>query len=172
LYPTDPEPEYVAINRDNICAVTLQENNAVVLVDLATLEVKASFDMGFPSINQVDVLENGVIQQDSNVLVPREPDAVTWIDSQHFATANEGDLDGGSRGITIFDTTGTVVYDSGHELEWEAAKVGHYPESRSDAKGNEPEGILYAEFGTTPYLFVLSERSSIVFGTCHGVDKF
>src|SRR6201999_3656874 len=34
LYPTDPEPEYSDIAADNTAAVTLQENNAVALVDL------------------------------------------------------------------------------------------------------------------------------------------
>jgi hypothetical protein len=34
LFPDDPEPEFVAINGGNIAAVTLQENNHIVLVDL------------------------------------------------------------------------------------------------------------------------------------------
>jgi hypothetical protein len=166
LYPTDPEPEYVAINTDNICAVTLQENNAIILVDLTTLEVTAAYSAGTPLVEMVDVEENGIIQQtEGSVEVPREPDGVTWIGTEYFATANEGDLDGGSRGFSIFDTAGNVVYDSGNEMEWWVARIGHYPEGRSESKGNEPEGILYAEFDDHPYLFVLSERSSVVFGT-------
>ena len=35
-FPDDPEPEYVSINASNQAAVTLQENNHVVIVDLAT----------------------------------------------------------------------------------------------------------------------------------------
>ena len=46
LYPEDPEPEYVAINADNVCAVALQENNAIVLVDLLTGTVTESFSAG------------------------------------------------------------------------------------------------------------------------------
>ena len=38
-YPEDPEPEFVDINEDNICVITLQENNALVLVDLTTLSI-------------------------------------------------------------------------------------------------------------------------------------
>lgn len=34
LFPEDPEPEFVSINSNNIAAITLQENNAVVLIDL------------------------------------------------------------------------------------------------------------------------------------------
>lgn len=167
LYNTDPEPEYVSINNDNICVVTLQENNAIVLVDLTTLQVTASFSAGSPLIEQVDVVEDGIIDQTGSVEVPREPDAVAWIGTtgEYFGTANEGDFNGGSRGFSIFDTSGAVVYDSGNDLEWWAVRIGQYPESRSEKKGNEPEGILYAEFGETPYLFVLSERSSVIFGT-------
>lgn len=39
LFPDDPEPEYVAINDRNIAAVTLQENNHVVLIHLPTGEI-------------------------------------------------------------------------------------------------------------------------------------
>ncbi len=35
-FPEDPEPEYVSINASNQAAVTLQENNHVVIVDLVT----------------------------------------------------------------------------------------------------------------------------------------
>lgn len=47
----------------------------------------------------------------------REPDAVKWIDDNHFATANEGDMDGGSRGWTIFHKDGSVVYEAGNTFE-------------------------------------------------------
>src|SRR5262245_21201199 len=36
LFPTDPEPEFVDINELNVAAVTLQENNHIVLVDVPT----------------------------------------------------------------------------------------------------------------------------------------
>ncbi len=42
------------------------------------------------------------------------------------------------------------------------AMIGHYPEERSENKGNEPEGIEYAKYGRDHLLFVGSERSSIV----------
>ena len=35
---------------------------------------------------------------------PREPDGVAWISTGSLVTADEGDLDGGSRGFTIFST--------------------------------------------------------------------
>lgn len=45
-------------------------------------------------------------------------------------------------------------------------QYGHYPEERSENKGSEPEGILFANYGTssaTPYLFVTSERGNVIF---------
>jgi hypothetical protein len=54
--PSDPEPEYVAINEDNICVVTLQENNAIVLIDLESLGIIASFSAGFVDLTNIDVV--------------------------------------------------------------------------------------------------------------------
>ncbi|MEL6980588.1 MAG: alkaline phosphatase, partial [Pseudomonadota bacterium] len=92
----------------------------------------------------------------------REPDSVKWIDDQHFATANEGDYEGGSRGWTIFNKDGSVVYESNLSFENEVIKLGHYPEARSGNKGVEPESVTAATFGGTPMIFVGAERSSVV----------
>ena len=67
--------------------------------------------------------------------------SVAWIDDEYFVTADEGDLDGGSRSFTISKKDGTVMYSSGNELELLAARLGHYPEHRSENKGTEPEKI-------------------------------
>lgn len=162
--PSDPEPEYVDINEENICVVTFQENNGIALVDLETLEVVTSFTAGTVDLVNVDILENEVIEQNGNLeAVPREPDGVTWIGNDYLCTADEGDWNGGSRGFTIFDKTGTVVYSSGEDLERFTTMAGHYPEARAENKGNEPENVEYGEFGGDKLLFVNSERSSLVF---------
>lgn len=36
--PEDPEPEFVSINENNMAVVTLQENNALLLLDLEVRE--------------------------------------------------------------------------------------------------------------------------------------
>lgn len=165
LFPEDPEPEFVDINRFNIAAVTLQENNHVVLVSLELGVVLASFSAGTVDLEQVDVNENDLVEQTASLTaVPREPDAVTWIGDFALGTADEGDLDGGSRGFTTWTVFGQTLYEPGNELEHAVARIGHYPEDRSENKGNEPEGIEYARFpGGDRYLFVGSERSSVVF---------
>jgi hypothetical protein len=66
---------------------------------------------------------------------PREPDGATWINVAYFATADEGDWKGGTRGFTIFDTTGRIVYASGNELETLSTQVGHFPERRANRNG-------------------------------------
>ncbi len=164
LYPNDAEPEYVDINEDNVAVVTLQENNHIALIDMATATVIDDFSAGTTDLSQVDELDerpNRVVQTSNLAGVLREPDGVAWLNDQLFATADEGDLDGGSRGFTVFNRNGNVVFEAGSELEHVAARIGHYNDRRSDSKGNEPENVEAANFGGNRYLFVNSERSSL-----------
>jgi hypothetical protein len=165
--PGDPEPEFVDINHRNEAVVTLQENNHIVVVDLPTRRVKTHFPAGAVTLVGVDAEEDGVVSlTDTLADVPREPDAVAWapgpLGATNIATANEGDLFGGSRGFSIFRPNGSVLFDSGTSFEEVAVRHGHYPEARSDAKGAEPEAIAYARFGGEDYLFVGSERGNFV----------
>ena len=174
--PEDPEPEFVDINTLDQAVVTLQENNHIAIVDLASGEVVNHFSAGSVDLEQVDLTEeelgpqgNGLIQfVESRQGIRREPDAVQWIDDERFVTANEGDYtdaegeEGGSRGWTIFNLDGSVEYDAGNTFEHALAAAGHYPEGRSDAKGVEPEGIEVGTIGDTTYVFVASERGNAV----------
>jgi uncharacterized protein YjiK len=69
---------------------------------------------------------------------------------------------GGSRGFTIFNAFGQVVFDSGVELEYLALAHGHYPDGRADNKGTEPEGVAVARYGHRTFLFVGAERANFV----------
>lgn len=161
--PEDPEPEYVSINSLGQTVVTLQENNHIVILDRDG-SILNHFSAGAVDLEGIDVSEEGS-ELDFTGSLPgqlREPDSVTWIDDVHFATANEGDMDGGSRGWTIFNAGGEVIYESGPSFEHALVQIGHYPESRSANKGVEPEAIAMARFGETPYLFVGSERGSAI----------
>ena len=135
--------EFVSINSNNIAAVTLQENNAIVVVDLATASVMTSFDAGSVNLHKIDNIEDGIINQTATIdAVPREADGLTWIDTDHIVTADEGDMNGGSRGFTIYHHSGNVVYSSGNAAEQLVARIGHYLDERSENKGNEPENVL------------------------------
>ncbi len=166
IAPDDPEPEYVDINAGNIAAVSLQSNNHLVLLDLSTNSVTADFSAGRVDVDQIDATEGEIdrIEQVERLVgVVREPDGVAWINSSHFATANEGDENPASRGFSVFNISGDVVFDVGNALEHEAARLGHYPEQRSGNQGTEPESAEVGVFGDDRYLFIGSERGDMVF---------
>ncbi|PST25588.1 esterase-like activity of phytase family protein [Mesorhizobium plurifarium] len=159
----DPEPEFVAFNGKDEIALTLQENNHIVIIDGRSATVKTHFPAGTVDLAGIDTKRDGAIAfTGEQAGRKREPDAVKWLDDDRLVIANEGDYEGGSRGFTIFDTTGKVLYESGASLEHAIASIGHYPEKRSSAKGIEPEGLETAQFGEDKLFFVLSERASIV----------
>jgi hypothetical protein len=160
--PEDPEPEFVDINGEDEVVVTLQENNHIVVVGRDGSIIN-HFSAGAVDLQNVDTEEEGALSFDGSLSgVVREPDSVKWIDDTHFATANEGDMDGGSRGWTIFNQDGSVVYESGLAFEYAIVEIGHYPEERSGNKGVEPESITFDTFGSTPMIFVGSERGSVI----------
>lgn len=162
IAPEDPEPEFVDINANGEIAVTLQENNAIVLLD-RTGKVLSHFSAGTVDLTGVDLSDDGRLDfTGSKAGVRREPDAIQWIGTDRLVTANEGDWKGGSRSFTIWNRDGSVAYESGNAFEQAVAAIGHYPDKRSDAKGIEPEGLEVAHFGDTDYLFVLAERASAV----------
>lgn len=175
--PSDPETEYVTINANNVAAITLQENNHVVIVDLPSAAVVSGFSAGSVAIDGVDGTEekigpqrNGLIDLTDNLGERRrEPDSIVWIDDVHVVTANEGDyedetgVEGGSRSFTVFNAfTGEVMFDAGNTFEYEVVRAGHFPEGRAANKGVEAEGLEYAMFGETPLLFVGAERANVV----------
>ncbi|UFX09276.1 esterase-like activity of phytase family protein [Sinorhizobium meliloti] len=159
----DPEPEFVAFNGRDEIALTLQENNHIVVIDGKSATVKTHFPAGTVDLEAIDTKRDGSIAfTGEQAGRKREPDAIKWLDDDRLVVANEGDYEGGSRGFTIFDTTGKVLYESGAGFERAIASIGHYPEKRSSAKGVEPEGLEMAQFGEDKLFFVLSERASIV----------
>lgn len=163
IAPEDPEPEFVDINSLGETVVTLQENNHIVVLDRSG-EVISHFSAGAVTLENVDLTdERGALRfTETQADRKREPDAVKWIDDAHFATANEGDYEGGSRGWTIFNKDGTVVFEAGVSFEHAVIATGHYPDKRSDAKGVEPESIEFAEFDGVPHVFVAAERASVI----------
>ncbi|WP_299499980.1 esterase-like activity of phytase family protein [uncultured Roseobacter sp.] len=159
----DPEPEFVDINALGEVVVTLQENNHIAVV-ARDGTVQSHFSAGAVDLVGIDTRDErgALIFDQSQKGRLREPDGVQWIDDDHFAIANEGDMDGGARGMTIFHKDGTLVWESGASLEHAIVQIGHYPDKRSDSKGAEPEGMEFAVFDGTPYVFVMAERASIV----------
>ncbi|MEL7256481.1 MAG: choice-of-anchor I family protein [Pseudomonadota bacterium] len=99
-FAEDVEPEYIAISPDGTTAfVSLQENNSIATVDLASGAITNVFSLGvvdFSGESALDANDNGVIeiQNFDNLVGFRMADAIASfeIDGQTFlATANEGD---------------------------------------------------------------------------------
>ncbi|MGY1748047.1 hypothetical protein [Modestobacter sp. SYSU DS0511] len=164
-FPTDPEPEFVDVDGRDIAAVTLQENNAIALVDLARRRVVHSFSAGTVTRADADTADDGTVAFDDPLVAPREPDAVQWTLRGELVTADEGDLfadSAGGRGWTVFGQDGTVRWTSGGSAEQALAAEGRYPDGRSDDKGAEFEGVEVSRMRGTDYAFIGSERGDAV----------
>lgn len=169
-FPDDPEPEFVDINSSNQAAVTLQENNHVVIVNLDDGSIAAHWTAGTAS-HAADTSDDGDIKfTDQIVAARREPDAIAWTPRGRLIVANEGDYTvdlapgefAGSRDFTVFSAGGAVVFEPGVDLELAAANAGHYADGRSDAKGVEAEGAEVGVFNGRPFAFIGSERGDFV----------
>ena len=157
----DPEPEYLSVNDAGEIVLSLQENNALVVIGADGKGV-TQFSAGAVNLVGIDTKKDGMLDFTGKMdAVVREPDAVEWIDADHFVTANEGDWKGGARGFTIWNRDGSVVFEAGASLEREIAALGHYPDKRNK-KGAELESVKLADFGGRKLLFVAAERASLV----------
>lgn len=154
LHEADFEPEYITVSKDSkIAWVSLQENNALVRVDVEHAYVDTIFDLGFVDHTQkgfaLDAVKDGKIRiENANIRSLRQPDGIKAfeVNGRTFvATANEGDdmektdprfvkiacgddkdckLINGTRSISLFDgLTGELVWDSGEILEKTFAEV-------------------------------------------------
>lgn len=169
-FPTDPEPEYVAINRFDQLAVTLQENNFIVIIDLPSGAIRNAFSAG-TTTHAADLKNDKQISFVDTLLNARlEPDAIAWTLQGQLVTANEGDYNldlpkgsfSGGRNFTVFNSSGSLLFDSGASLEIAAANAGLYPDNRSNNKGTEPEGVAIAFYGNNQYGFIGAERGNFV----------
>lgn len=107
-FAKDIEPEYITISADSKTAwVTLQENNAIAKIDIASKKITNVFPLGFKNYN---LDENGIDVSDKdnakvltkwNVNGIYMPDAISLYEKDgipYLFTANEGD----SREYTAF----------------------------------------------------------------------
>ena len=96
----DLEPEYIAISADSTKAfVTLQENNALAIVDIATARVDEIVPMGFKDFGQSEIdasnKDGGIhFEKWAEVYGMYQPDTIVsyQVDGKNYlVTANEGD---------------------------------------------------------------------------------
>ena len=164
------DPKSVAINTNNVAAITLQENNAILLIDLEIGAVVSSFSAGPVDLDNIDIscdMSPRDIDQSSSLNdIPREPDGITFIRDNFFATGVEGFLkedSSGGRSLSIFDVCGDLVYNSGSEMDQIAVSVGHYDDKSSHERGIEPENVAFGAFEGADYLFITGERVGLTY---------
>ncbi|MGI9291389.1 MAG: hypothetical protein ACR2QG_08980, partial [Gammaproteobacteria bacterium] len=174
LFPDDPQPEFVAASPNSeLVAVTLQENNGIILIDLSSKEIITAFSVGKTSEQLTDLKNDSEIKLEQNYPTDiadqpyagvRFPDGLVFHpDGNYLITADEGEFNlSGGRGFSIWSLQGELVWDDAGEIEREAAALDLYPDDHSEIMGVEIDGITSARFGTTDYAFALSEPGSFV----------
>lgn len=154
--PAHLEPEYVVFSPDGSRAyVSLQENNAIAVVDVLKGTLDKVFGLGTVR-HAADLSADGHYAPNAELFALREPDALAVsADGLYVVTADEGDSDpkagktkaglpsGGGRTVSVFDAmSGQLLGDTGSQLDDKAAEAGVYPDQRSPNKGSEPEGVV------------------------------
>jgi DNA-binding beta-propeller fold protein YncE len=162
VFSEDPEPEFAAINPQNRAAISLQENNHVVVVDLPSGQIFDEFSVGSAKIENLDTESNRVIELVDDLKAVREPDDIAWLGNRWIVTANEGDFVGGTRNFTIWNRSGKIRFDAGNEIEHAAARAGHYPEASSSSRGAEVETVEAGEYDGQSFVFAGLERGNLV----------
>jgi len=154
--PEHIEPEYVTFSPDGARAyVSLQENNAIAVVDVLQGKLDKVFGLGTVR-HAADIIDDGKYVPAAELFALREPDALAVsADGRYLVSADEGDTDpkiaktkaglpsGGGRTVSVFDAmSGKLLGDTGSQLDDMAAQAGVYPDARSPNKGSEPEGVV------------------------------
>ena len=170
------EPEYIAISPDAKKAyVTLQEDDAVAVVDLIGEQVIGYYGLGATQ-HKTDARYDGWVKFDQSMTGLREPDGITTVgNGRYFVTADEGDTDldtstptegqptSGGRSVSVFDAaTGILLSDTGNQLDEIAFANKVYPERRSSKKGSEPEMLVALDLDGIAYVAVGMERAGSV----------
>jgi hypothetical protein len=169
--PATLEPESVAFSGNSRFAyITLQENNAVLRLDLKTLAMNI---VGVGTVSHpADTSTSGGYNPAATLTTFREPDGIA-VDKtgRFFVTADEGDTrDGGGSGalrggrtVSVFDAaSGAFIADTGNQLDAAAAAAGLYPDSRSNRGGSEPEVLDLTDHRGRTLVAVGLERANAV----------
>mmetsp|Transcript_25453 Transcript_25453/g.36325 ORF Transcript_25453/g.36325 Transcript_25453/m.36325 type:complete len:116 (+) Transcript_25453:804-1151(+) len=88
--PDAPHPASISINEENNAVVSLPKNNAFVMIDVESASVIESVTQGSVDLANVDLTDNGIIDQSDSKSFLREADGVAWIGTEYFASANKG----------------------------------------------------------------------------------
>lgn len=180
-FSQDLEPEYISIAADSKTAwVTLQENNAIAKIDLATKTVTDIFPLGFKDYslpeNAVDFsnADETISPKNYSVKGMYQPDAVAVLEKNgqtYLMTANEGD----AREYETFEeeerikklTLDSQAFPQAAVLQQEnnlgALKV---TTTRGDANGDKSFESLYA-FGARSFSVWDAHSGALVYDSAN-----
>ena len=169
--PATIEPESVAFSKDSRFAyVTLQENNAVVRLEVGTGDLTI-YGLA-QTTHAADLTVNGTYQPVESLTAFREPDGIAVDQTgRYIVTADEGDTRNasgsgsprGGRTVSVFEAeSGVLVADTGTQLDDAAADAGIYPDSRSDRGASEPEVLDLTHYRGVTLVAVALERANAI----------
>ena len=159
-FEEDAEPEYIAFSPDGKKAyATLQENNAIATIDIASAKVISVSGLGFKNVSRIshDVSnkDGGINMKRWPVLMMYQPDAIVAYEtkgSTYLVTANEGDAkdyDGFSEETRVgklkLDKT---MFPNAKELQ-KKENLGRLKTTKTlgDTDGDGDHDIIYAYGG-------------------------
>ncbi|MAI75366.1 MAG: alkaline phosphatase [SAR116 cluster bacterium] len=159
-FEEDAEPEYIAFSPDGKKAyATLQENNAIATIDIASAKVVSVSGLGFKNVSRIshDVSnkDGGINMKRWPVLMMYQPDAIVAYEtkgSTYLVTANEGDAkdyDGFSEETRVgklkLDKT---MFPNAKELQ-KKENLGRLKTTKTlgDTDGDGDHDIIYAYGG-------------------------
>ncbi len=159
-FEEDAEPEYIAFSPDGKKAyATLQENNAIATIDIASAKVISVSGLGFKNVSRIshDVSnkDGGINMKRWPVLMMYQPDAIVAYEtkgSTYLVTANEGDAkdyDGFSEETRVgklkLDKT---MFPNANELQ-KKENLGRLKTTKTlgDTDGDGDHDIIYAYGG-------------------------
>ncbi|MBP7346559.1 MAG: alkaline phosphatase [Sediminibacterium sp.] len=149
----DIEPEYITVSADSKTAwVTLQENNAIAVIDLTARAITKILPLGFKDFNTA---ANAIDVSDRDAAINFAPWKLFGI---YMPDAQMGRLNI----VTTSGDTDALVYDSKNELDLQAKTLNVYDDARSDDKSIEPEAITLGKVGSKTLAFVGLERVDAV----------
>jgi hypothetical protein len=178
----DLEPEYIAPGRDGEALVTLQEGNAVGVLDVDKARFKLVRSLGFKDHGQVanaldpSDKDGGVnIAPWSNLLGMYQPDAIagyTIKGDTYFVTANEGDArerEGCKEESRVKDLAlDPVAFANGEKAD---AKLGRLTVTKTlgDSDGDGDYDKLYSFGGRS--MSILDDDGKLVFDTGSELER-
>jgi hypothetical protein len=180
----DLEPEYVAVSDDSkIAFVSLQENNAVAIIDITSATITKIAALGFKDYN-IEGNEIDVSNKDDAINIVKQPGVVgmyqpdtiasyAYNGQNYFVTANEGDARDYS-GFSEEERVKDILLDAEHPQfanNNDEATLGRLKTTNTlgDTDGDGDFDVVYS-YGARSFS-IWDEQGRIVFDSQSDIEK-